>query len=191
VKPAQRYGGRGSQFVRQWKLLLLLRQGQHTLSGLAQQLGCCQRARVRAYPCHVMAHQRRGRHGRGRDNLLGAGHVPGVAAARGGAVRHAEPMSKRLVLRPPTIATGKGKGWSGGLSFVPRTLCAMCGTPFYAPPVRLKRGHGRFCSMRCSGAASASLTPQWPCAKCGKLIKRAPSRRKRTRSLWTDVSAVV
>jgi hypothetical protein len=43
VKPAQRYGGRGSQFVRQWKLLLLLRQGQHTLSGLAQQLGCCQR----------------------------------------------------------------------------------------------------------------------------------------------------
>ena len=43
VRPRTRYGVRGSQFVRQWRLVLLLRRGQQTLADLSRELDCSQR----------------------------------------------------------------------------------------------------------------------------------------------------
>lgn len=40
MRPQRRYSSRGSQFVRQWKLLVLLRWKPHTLAMLSVELGC-------------------------------------------------------------------------------------------------------------------------------------------------------
>jgi hypothetical protein len=45
--PAHRYGPRGSQFVRQWTLLVLLRRAAFTLDGLAAELNCHKRTVMR------------------------------------------------------------------------------------------------------------------------------------------------
>lgn len=42
-KPFTRYGPRCSQFVRQWKVLVLLRRRPHTLSMLSRVLECSER----------------------------------------------------------------------------------------------------------------------------------------------------
>lgn len=44
---------------------------------------------------------------------------------------------------------GDGKGWAKGAEYVPRQLCEICATRFYAPPVLIRRGGGRFCSKSC------------------------------------------
>ena len=81
-------------------------------------------------------------------------------------------MSKRVVLP-------LGKGWSAGRVFVPRSNCAQCGKEFYAPPVQRRRGGGRFCSKRCSGAwRRAQAVPNAVCAGCGASVRRAPSNLK-------------
>jgi hypothetical protein len=46
-----------------------------------------------------------------------------------------------------------GKDWSLGRQFVPRKTCEVCGAAFYAPPVLVRRGGGRFCSKPCKGVA--------------------------------------
>ena len=41
--PRDRYSDRRNQFIRQWRLLVLLRRRPHTLPELAAALRCCQR----------------------------------------------------------------------------------------------------------------------------------------------------
>jgi len=68
----------------------------------------------------------------------------------------------REAIRPKTVTTGEGKGWSGGRIFVPRTPCQMCGTPFYAPPIQRRRGGGRFCSVACRQKDCAQHPERYP-----------------------------
>lgn len=56
----------------------------------------------------------------------------------------------------------KGKGWSKGMQFVPRRICEVCGCSFYAPPVLVRRGGGRFCSIRCYGTYVAMNPSRFP-----------------------------
>ena len=51
--------------------------------------------------------------------------------------------------RLKTLSNGKGKFWSKGLQFAPRRQCVLCNTLFYAPPVLIRRGGGKFCSNKC------------------------------------------
>lgn len=77
-----------------------------------------------------------------------------------------------FVLTEPVVR--HGKGWSGGKQFVPRRSCEVCGVPFYAPPVLMRRGGGRFCSKKCRGIQDsirrARTRPMKPCLSCGTPI---------------------
>lgn len=37
------------------------------------------------------------------------------------------------------------------MEFVPRRVCLNCGALFYAPPVQIRRGGGKYCSKKCHG----------------------------------------
>ncbi len=57
---------------------------------------------------------------------------------------------------------GPGKNWSLGKSFVPRKTCQICGVEFYAPPILMRRGGGKFCSKTCHGYYIAKHPDRWP-----------------------------
>ena len=48
------------------------------------------------------------------------------------------------------------------MAFVERRTCEMCGSEFYAPPVQVRRGGGRFCSNECRGKDVALHPDQYP-----------------------------
>lgn len=64
--------------------------------------------------------------------------------------------------RLKTLSNGKGKRWAAGLVIAPRRLCELCGAVFYAPPVLIRRGGGRFCSNTCRGRHIAMNPTMWP-----------------------------
>lgn len=48
--------------------------------------------------------------------------------------------------------SGVGKGGATrGKEIAPRQTCEVCGGLFYAPPVLIRRGGGKFCSKKCQG----------------------------------------
>lgn len=57
---------------------------------------------------------------------------------------------------------GLGKEWSKGKQYVPRRLCEVCETTFYAPPVLIRRGGGRFCSVNCRAKHIGNNPKMWP-----------------------------
>ena len=76
----------------------------------------------------------------------------------------------------------RGKGWSRGKEFVPRQICGHCHQSFYAPPIQMRRGGGKYCSVNCYGAARTTLLDQHPnciCRNCGTKFRLAPSQLKR------------
>ncbi len=64
---------------------------------------------------------------------------------------------------------------------MPITNCAQCRGEFYAKPYHLRKGQGRFCSIKCKGRAS-EISIQFDCAVCKKKIERLPSRVSRSKS---------
>lgn len=57
---------------------------------------------------------------------------------------------------------GKRGDWCRGQTFVPRTICQVCGTFFYAPPVQRRRGGGKFCSVQCRSKAFSENPDNYP-----------------------------
>ncbi len=55
---------------------------------------------------------------------------------------------------------------------VPRRTCELCGGQFYAPPSQVRRGGGKFCSVKCRavaiGAGIRERRVILKCATCGK-----------------------
>lgn len=79
---------------------------------------------------------------------------------------------------------GAGKGWSKGKAFVPRQTCQQCAKEFYAPPVLIRRGGGKFCSRKCAVASRAlreKVRTVKICAGCGNEYLCYPSHVKRSR----------
>ncbi len=74
---------------------------------------------------------------------------------------------------------GEGKGWSAGRTFVPRQACIVCGDLFYAPPTRLARGHGLFCTKTCRMKHRmrpvVETRQEFACERCGKTLRLPPS----------------
>ena len=58
--------------------------------------------------------------------------------------------------------TGEGRGHAKGKQFVPRQVCEVCGAAFYAPPVQIIKGGGRFCSNECRGRFVATHPEMFP-----------------------------
>ena len=59
--------------------------------------------------------------------------------------------------------------------------CLVCGTEFTVQPSKIERGRGKYCSRKCCAIGSAKTRQtglEIPCAICGKLIYRGPSRLK-------------
>lgn len=89
---------------------------------------------------------------------------------------------------PDQVSTSNlGKGWSKGKAFVPRRICATCKKDFYAPPVLIRRGGGKYCSVKCHGVAQSAKAaaereqlPIVPCVVCGVPINRLPSHMYRS-----------
>lgn len=79
----------------------------------------------------------------------------------------------------------KGKGWSKGLVFVPRTpnrTCQWCGKAFHAFASGIKRGQYKYCSNSCRGASVAGkIGPriEVQCKQCGVDVFVQPSRVKK------------
>lgn len=68
------------------------------------------------------------------------------------------------------IPNGKTKSWAKGKEFVARRICEVCRNQFYAPPVLVRRGGGKFCSKKCKGVASRKKLHDVMCRKCRKRI---------------------
>lgn len=60
---------------------------------------------------------------------------------------------------------GPGKGWSKGAQTVPRQTCEVCGSSFYAPPIQIVRGGGKFCSNDCRFEFMSSHPEHFPQTK--------------------------
>ena len=65
-----------------------------------------------------------------------------------------------------------------GSVLVPRRQCETCRADFYAPPVLVRRGGGRFCSVPCRARWQGSLgrdLVKIECARCGRDFEVPPS----------------
>lgn len=88
------------------------------------------------------------------------------------------------------LKPGPGKGWSSGREYVPRQTCETCGVLFYAPPVLMRRGGGRFCSYACRGKATLGKNnPQYlrwdvVCDKCATVFEMRPN-------MWRKLKHVI
>tara|TARA_R110002074_G_scaffold380899_1_gene559737 strand:- start:93 stop:605 length:513 start_codon:yes stop_codon:yes gene_type:complete len=62
--------------------------------------------------------------------------------------------------------------------------CKQCNKNFNAPLREVKRGNGKFCSLKCSakGRAKKAKIPNVTCAKCSKLFYKSPSKMKMSKS---------
>lgn len=82
--------------------------------------------------------------------------------------------------------TGAGKEWSKGKEYVPRRMCEVCNAMFYAPPVLVRRGGGRFCSVACRARKMASNPTTWPQTQTrrGKGGRRPDLDNRYFRSTW-------
>lgn len=98
--------------------------------------------------------------------------------------RNCATLSDRLRLQAKN--TGEGKHWSKGKAFVSRRKCQICGKEFYAPPVLIKRGGGKFCSNSCRGKDFAVNPDRYPQTKGRRGIggKREDLNNKYFRSMW-------
>lgn len=81
---------------------------------------------------------------------------------------------------------GPGKGWSKGMTYVDRQTCQRCGKEFYAPPVLMRRGGGKFCSNDCRTADLAVHPERYPqvSGRKNKIGKRADLNGQFFRSAW-------
>lgn len=87
--------------------------------------------------------------------------------------------------RGKSKASGAGKGWSKGRQYVKRQTCLICEKPFYAPPVLMRRGGGKYCSHGCRGIAFARNPAKWPQSqRRGKAGKREDLGGLFVRSRW-------
>lgn len=89
---------------------------------------------------------------------------PGACATCGAAFDRLGPGHRYCSARctPPRPASGAGKGWAKGRETAERQLCEVCGATFYAPPVQIRRGGGRFCSNQCRGRYVAHHPEAFP-----------------------------
>jgi len=64
--------------------------------------------------------------------------------------------------------------------------CLHCNSNFLAPIKEVKRGNGRFCSIKCgalyNGAKRPKSKPNTTCAFCDKAFYKSPSKLKNSRS---------
>lgn len=88
--------------------------------------------------------------------------------------------------RKAAQASGVGKGWSKGTRTVPRRICEMCGVEFYAPPVLIRRGGGRFCGNDCRTRDLAMHPERYPQTehRRGKGGRREDLSNRYFRSAW-------
>lgn len=91
----------------------------------------------------------------------------------------------RDAARSPVIVNGRGKGGSTrGLMLSPRQVCQQCGTLFYAEPKRLRRGQGKYCSVRCRHTAMRPEDYPQHDGRRGKGGRRADLGNIYFRSRW-------
>lgn len=64
------------------------------------------------------------------------------------------------------------------------SLCNTCGKAFQANSSELVRGNARFCSRECGRKSDKrpTLVPNVVCAACNKLVHKAPSKLKNSKS---------
>lgn len=72
-----------------------------------------------------------------------------------------------------------GKGWRKGTQTAPRQCCQVCAAIFYAPPVQLRRGGGKYCSNKCFGATLMRVEVVRKCRKCGVLTTYPSGKEQR------------
>jgi hypothetical protein len=64
---------------------------------------------------------------------------------------------------------------------MPYVNCKICSKSFYAKPMHLKMGWGKFCSRKCQFQGQKNGT-NVKCAACGKLLYRTPKHFKHSKS---------
>jgi hypothetical protein len=67
--------------------------------------------------------------------------------------------------------------------------CKICGKEFYVKPFHLKKGWGKYCSIKCR--AKAQYNGKWvKCFNCGKKIYRTPNdyRKAKSKRFFCSVS---
>ena len=63
---------------------------------------------------------------------------------------------------------------------MPEKKCKICGKKFYIKPCHLKKGWGKYCSIKCR--TKAQVKGKWvKCSLCGKEIWRTPKDFKRSK----------
>ena len=82
--------------------------------------------------------------------------------------------------------TNLGRKWATGIEKVPRRTCILCGSSFYAPPVLVRRGGGKYCSNKCRVKGLAMNPAMYPqCrTKRGSVGKRTDLDGRFFRSSW-------
>lgn len=93
---------------------------------------------------------------------------------------------KRQEAEKKKIIGGPGKGWSLGSESVPRQTCEVCGEKFYAPPARIIKNQGKFCSVGCKGVFMARHPEYFPQVKNqrSKSGRRKDLNDRYFRSAW-------
>jgi len=62
---------------------------------------------------------------------------------------------------------------------MPNKKCKICGREFYTKPYHIKKGWGKYCSIKCR--TKAQFKGRWvECGNCGKKIWRTPKDFKRS-----------
>ncbi len=72
---------------------------------------------------------------------------------------------------------------------MPNQKCKICGKEFYTKPFHLKKGWGKYCSIKCR--SKSQFNGKWvECVNCGKKIYRTPRdyRKSRSKRFFCSVS---
>jgi hypothetical protein len=93
---------------------------------------------------------------------------------------------KAIEQKRKKVVGGPGKGWSLGSESVPRQTCEVCGEKFYAPPARIIKNQGKFCSVGCKGVFMARHPEYFPQVKNqrSKSGRRKDLNDRYFRSAW-------
>jgi hypothetical protein len=69
-----------------------------------------------------------------------------------------------------------------------KATCIICGKIFPTLPYHIRKGHAKYCSMKCYGQSKIGQTKAIPllisCVVCGNKFRTYPSRIKRNRSKY-------